>query len=182
MNLTGRCYWMLLVLACAGCGSNPPRAPTAASSVIPTPTAADYGALASRPGARIFTIDPAASRLRIYVYRGGRAAFAGHDHVLTSRDFSGHVYLPEKAGGACFDLAFPLERLIVDDPALRAETGGVFGEPLDGDAVSGTRAHMLGPDSLDAAHYPLLQVHSDRITGDLPRLVASVLITLHGQT
>lgn len=180
MNTIDRCRWLLLAtLACAGCSSNPPASPSP-SMAVPVP--ADYAALATEAGAKVFTIDPAASHLLIFAFRGGRAAFAGHDHVLTSHDFIGHVYLPGKVSDARFDLEFPLAQLTVDDPTLRAQTGGVFAEKLDADAIAGTRSHMLGPDNLDAAHFPALQVHSERIVGDLPRLVATVLVTLHGQT
>ncbi len=180
MKTIDRCRWMLLcALACAGCSANPPT-PSGPATAAPVP--ADYAALATESGAKVFTIDPQASRLRIFAFRGGRAAFAGHDHVLTSHDFSGHVYLPAKIADARFDLEFPLDQLTIDDPALRAETGGVFAEKLDAGAIASTREHMLGQDNLDAAHYPALQVHCERIVGDLPRLVATVLVTLHGQT
>lgn len=171
---------VLAVVAGAGCSSHPAEPATRVEQPVPASSVASTSCAV--PGAQEFTIVPGASRLRIYAYRGGRAAFAGHDHVLTSRDFTGTVDLPDRVDDACFALAFPLDRLVVDDPDLRAETGGVFAEKLDAAAIDGTRAHLLGPDNLDAAHYPVLSVRSRRITGDLPRLVATIDLSLHGQT
>ena len=175
---------LLLPLLLAGCASSPSTpAPEAAAPATAAAAAADYAALSRQPDAKVFAVDAARSELHIYVFRGGRAAFAGHDHIVSSHEFSGFVYLPPKSmATARFDVDLPLDRFVVDDPALRRQAGGVFATVLDADAIAGTRSHMLGPDSLDAARYPQLHIRSTAIAGDLPRLVAGIDITLHGQT
>ena len=170
---------LLASSALAACSAQPELAATGANTEAPK--AADYAALAAA-GVQIYTIDPGSSWLRIYAFRGGRAAFAGHDHVLSSRDFSGQVSLPDKVGDARFDLEFPLDKLIIDDPAMRSAAGGEFAPPLDADAIEGTRKHLLGADNLDAAHFPTLRIHCEHISGELPHLVATIELTLHGQT
>jgi polyisoprenoid-binding protein YceI len=170
-----------IMLLLAGCNSNPPLPESVSPTEAPAP--ADYRALAQQAGARVFAVDPVASSVRIYAFRGGRAAFAGHNHVLSTHDFSGMVFLPAKSiSDARFDLQFPLNSLIVDDAGLRQETGGAFATTLDDSDIQGTRAHMLGPDNLDAVRFPDLRVHATAIAGELPRLVATVALSLHGQT
>ena len=155
----------------------------AGESAAAAPAPADYAALAAASGGRVYAIDPAASRIRIYAFRGGRAAFAGHNHVLTADHFTGMAYVPGKGTAqARFDLQFPLDRLVVDPPALRREAGAAFSTPLDSDAVKGTRDHMLGPRNLDAAHFPVVLIDSVGVVGELPHVVATVAVTLHGQT
>ena len=186
--VAGACAALVLI-SCAG---NPP-APAAAASNAPAPNStaanaaapqpADYAALAAQGGGQVYTLDPSASRIRIYAFRGGRAAMAGHNHVLTAKDYTGSVFVPDKGmGDAHFDLKFPLDKLIVDDPKLRAETGGAFSTVLGEAAIAGTREHMLGDRNLDAAHYPDVAIHSVSIAGELPRIVATVDVTMHGVT
>ncbi|MBL6749043.1 MAG: YceI family protein [Nevskia sp.] len=129
----------------------------------------------------MFVLDPATSRVRIFVYRGGAAARAGHNHVLSAPDFTGYAYVPEgDLKDARFDLDFALERLAVDPPAIRAGAGPAFASVLDDAARSGTRAHMLGPKNLDAARFPEVLIHGQAIAGEWPHLVASLSMTLHG--
>jgi polyisoprenoid-binding protein YceI len=171
---------LLVLMLAAGCSLHP--APIAETPTGEAVAATDYDALASQPGAKVYVLDPGQSWLRIYAFRGGKAAFAGHDHVLSSPDFSGHVYLPDKLKDARFDLEFSLASLIIDDAAMRAEAGGEFSHPLDANDIAGTRAHMLGADNLDAARFPTLRVHCENVVGDLPHLVATVQLNLHGQS
>lgn len=172
----------VLALSVAGCGSaplQPAPAETAAASFLEQ----DYRQLSHESGARVFVLDPDASRIRIYAFRGGAAAFAGHNHVIGAAGYGGFVYLPGgKVSGARVDLQFPLAQLLVDDPDARRQTGGAFEGTLDAAAIAGTRAHMLSADNLDAAHFPELRIHSLSIAGDWPRAVATVAVTLHGQT
>lgn len=178
-NHTRSLLAMAAILAAVSCATTEP--PKSGGAAAPAP--ADYAALAAASAGRVYAIDPAASRIRIYVFRGGRAAFAGHNHVLTAQRFSGMAYLPDKGTAqARFDLQFALDQLVVDAPELRQEAGPAFSTTLDADAVKGTRDHMLGPHGLDAARFPTVAVDSAGIVGELPHVVATVALTLHGQT
>jgi hypothetical protein len=164
-----------LLAACSGT----PAASSPESTGTTSSLAAQYRELAAT--GEVFKLDPAASHVRIFVFRSGLAARAGHNHVLSAPDFQGYVYLPS-AGlkDARFDLAFRLDRLAVDDPLLRGAAGPAFATPVDDNARSGTRNHMLGPDNLDAASFPDVLVHGLALAGEWPQLVATVAMSLHG--
>lgn len=153
----------------------------------PEPTAA--GDLATRyrdlaaGGTAVFQVDPARSSVRVYVFRSGRAARSGHNHVLSLPGIQGFVSLPsDVAGEAAFDLQVLLEDLVIDDPALRAETGGAFAGERSASDIEGTRRNLLGPKGLDAAQWPMLELRSLSVEGDWPMLVARVEVRLHGLT
>lgn len=127
-------------------------------------------------------IDAAASALHIFVFRGGLAARAGHNHVLSAPELEGFAVLPgEDVQDARFALHLRLDELQIDDPALRAQAGGAFGGARSAADIEGTRRNMLGPRGLDAAHDPEVLVRSRAIAGDWPVLVATSEIILHGR-
>jgi hypothetical protein len=131
---------------------------------------------AAAQGRTVFHVDPASSLVTIEVYRGGSLARLGHDHVVASHDAQGYV-LPD-TGNA--DLYVELDRLVVDEPALRAEAH--FDTQPSPEDIAGTRRNMLGSGVLDAARYPFARVHVAGVSGTGDARVASVSITLHGMT
>jgi hypothetical protein len=84
----------------------------------------------------VYRIEPAASRVVVLVRRGGSLARLGHDHVVASHDVEGYV----AADDGHADLYVPFDRLIVDEPSLRAEAG-LDGAPTAAD-IDGTRDNM----------------------------------------
>jgi polyisoprenoid-binding protein YceI len=178
-----------LLLAAASCATDGPApTSTAAASAPSAPATAEpplettYAALA-RDGGRLFTLDPSASAVRIYVFRDGRAARLGHNHVLSAPKFQGYAYVPE-AGAAQgrFDLSFRLDELEIDVPANRAGLGPAFASVLTADAIAGTREHMLGESNLQADRFPVVRIRSLRIAGESPRYAAQVAMDMHGRT
>lgn len=142
---------------------------------------AAYAALGAM-GGRVFALAPDKSAVRIHVFRGGRAARLGHNHVLAAPRFSGFFYLPETgAANGRFDLEFRLDQLEFDKPEYRAALGSAFAPPLSADAIESTRAHMLGSDNLQADRFPFVRVHSLQITGEAPLFAAQMQIEMHGQ-
>jgi YceI-like domain len=142
---------------------------------------ANYAA-AQTSGGRVFKLNPQASEVRIFVFRGGRAAKVGHNHVLSAPRFTGFVEAPPPgAGGGRFDLEFRLDQLEIDDPAQRATLGGAFSTKVSPDAVADTREHMLGDANLQASRFPFVRIHSLQVTGEVPRLAAKVQVEMHGQ-
>jgi len=139
----------LLALAVVGLISacvSPPPAHVPAATEVPVGFPEAYYRNAVAQGTRVFRIDPAESLVVIEVYRGGSLARLAHDHVVASHDVQGFV--APSAGRA--DLYVLLDRLVVDEPALRAEAGFTT-QPTDED-IAGTRRNMLN--ALEAAKHP----------------------------
>ena len=142
---------------------------------------AEYSAL-GKAGGRVFTLDPSRSTVRIYVFRGGRAATVGHNHVLSAPRFTGFFYQPATgAANGRFDLAFRLDQLEIDNPKYRSDLGSAFSSALTPEDIKGARQHMLGANNLQADKFPFVRVHSLHITGESPKFAAKVQIEMHGQ-
>ncbi len=120
--------------------------------------------------ARLLVIDSSRSRLLVKVYRDGRMASLGHNHVISSDALAGEVYLAPDVADSVVEVRVPVDRFVIDDPALRAEAGPDFPGELDADAVSGTRANMLGEKQLDSANWPQIILRGRIAGGQLPEL------------
>ena len=126
-------------------------------------------------GKAVYRVDPAHSLVVIEVRRAGSLARLGHDHVVASHDVQGYV-LPD-AGRA--DIYVRLDRLVVDEPDLRAQAG--FDTRPTAEDIAGTRRNMLER-VLDAEHYPFALVGVKDVRGAGASRTATVAITLHGTT
>jgi hypothetical protein len=162
-----------------------PASPTSGASLTQSDRQAElkteYAALSGASG-KVFTLDPGQSTVRIYVFRGGRAAAVGHNHVLSAPRFVGFFYLPATgAANGRFDLAFRLDQLEIDNLKYRSTLGSAFSSILPPEAIKGAREHMLGVNNLQADKFPFVRVHSLRITGESPKFAAKVQIEMHGQ-
>jgi hypothetical protein len=105
-------------------------------------------------GSPVFRVDPASSLVVILVRRGGSLARLGHDHVVASHDVQGLV----APGEGRSDLYVALDRLVVDEPALRAEAK-LDTQPTEED-IAGTRRNMLN--TLQANEFPFALVNIAR--------------------
>jgi hypothetical protein len=174
-------------LPLAGCALLPakePPPPPAAETTVPQLADVAAARRAAAGGAtRLYRIDAAASEVRIFVFRGGKAPTRGKNHVLTTPELQGFVALrSELPTDASFMLGFSAEAMALDDPALRAAIGGSFAKPLSEEQIEGTRDNMLGDSVLDAEPHPEIVLRSVEIGGDWPMLVARVEVALHGST
>jgi polyisoprenoid-binding protein YceI len=160
-------------------GAPPHSAPQASGG-----TAAQPDAAPSAVEGRVLSLDPAASGLRIYVFRAGRAAKLGHNHVMSAPQLSGRLFWPTSGdvAAARFDVEFRLDQLDIDQAETRAGLGAAFASEVSPEAAAGTREHMLGSDGLQADAYPLVQVRSLGVAGELPKVAAQVRVGLHGRT
>lgn len=168
------------------CTALPPPAAAEAGSgtgIQPPHTLAHIYAQLQGSQGRVMRLDPAASRIRIYVFRGGRSAGLGHNHVLSAPQFEGYAYVPEQGlAEARLDLLFRLDQLVFDVAAHRLEAGPAFAAVLSDAAIAATREHMLADENMQAERYPLVHIHALGISGEAPRLSARLAITMHGQT
>jgi hypothetical protein len=166
----------LLALTLAGCAP-PVREPAPAERQARPP--ADfpeaYYREALAQGRPVFRVDPAGSLIVIEVRRAGSLARLGHDHVVASHEVVGYVAPDE--GRA--DLYVALERLAVDEAALRAEAG-FDTQPTETD-IAGTRANMLEK-VLESEKFPFALVRMSGVDASRRSATLSVALTLHGRT
>lgn len=162
----------LLALFLAGC-SVPARRPAAPAPQAPAEFPVAYYEQAAAQGRPVFSVNPERSLVTIEVRRAGSLARFGHDHVVASHDLRGYVASDE--GRA--DLYVPLERLAVDEPALRKEAG-LDTEPSEAD-IAGTRDNMLDK-VLESGQFPFARILVSGAGTGAANM--GVEITLHGTT
>ena len=163
------------LLLLAACQTAPPAEHTAALAA-PAGTGVTLPAAAPR-----FIVDPAASEIRLLVYRAGPLARFGHNHAIMG-PVRGEIRAGSSAAESSFRLEVPVESLAVDPPAARAEEGKEFAAEVSAEARQGTRANMLGGEVLDAAHHPLIRIESVALTGPRWNPTVFARATLRGAT
>ncbi len=142
---------LVVGLLLVGCSGRPDVPGGAVLSGDPVP----QGWLAE--AAEVVPLDRNRSRIAVRVYRAGRLARLGHNHLVEVTELDGELRaLP--SGGGVARLVFRPDRLRVDDPAARARAGEAFAQMPDTAAIEGTRSNMLGPQVLDAAGWPQVRV------------------------
>jgi len=162
------------VLLTAACTAPVPR-PAEPFPPAPSDFPAQRYETAIARGEPIFRIDPARSLIVIEVRRGGSLARLGHDHVVASHDVYGFVAPQERRA----DLYVPLDRLTVDEPALRAEAG--FDTQPSASDVAGTRSNML-VHVLSADRFPFALVSISEVDQRGRDSSATLALALHGTT
>lgn len=162
-------------------GSSLTACQTAPTTGAVAPSTAPLPALPV-PGALHYVIDPKLSDVRFLVYKAGALASFGHDHVIQAKDMQGDVYLAKDFTASGFSLTLPVSGFVVDDPAARSVEGPDFAKQPSQAAIDGTRKNMLGPDLLDADHYPDVTIRSVKFSGPDWGPDATVRIELHGAT
>ena len=163
-----------LVTALLASCAQPVREPAPVPGVPPDFPEAYYREAMSR-GRPVYRIDPAASLVAIEVRRSGSLAHLGHDHVVASHDVAGYV----APGEGTAHLYVPLARLVVDEPALRAQAG-LDTQPTEAD-IAGTRANMLEK-VLETERYPYASIRVSGADPRRPESTIAVALTLHGAT
>ena len=160
----------LLLAACP----RPVRPPAPAPTVPPTPapTAPDTR------GATVYEVDPRSSQLSILVFRGGKLARLGHNHVITSHDLRGRAWLHPEFARSGFELSFPVAQLVVDDPQARRAAGSDFPPDIPQSDNDGTRRNMLKPEVLDGERHAEVKVASAKVGGTLQASQVTARITI----
>ena len=162
------------VLLLAGC----PR-----PRVIEAPTPPTKVPAPRLEGAKIYTVDPAASHVDVLVYRGGPMARLGHNHVMSLQGLSGRVWVNQKdLSRSGFQFKFPVNDVVVDDRAARLAAGGDFPPDIPDKDKAGTRTNMLRAEVLDGAKYPTIELAATKVAGALPQPEITAAITLKGVT
>ncbi|MBO9688528.1 MAG: YceI family protein [Mitsuaria chitosanitabida] len=162
-----------------GCATATP--PVTGGGVAIATAAACPGWLAAqqRGEGRLYAVDAAASPIRLHVFRAGRLAKVGHNHVLGLDRVDGRVFLPaDGLAGAGVELGFQLEDLVIDRPEWRAALGDEFASrPTEGD-IAGTRANMIR--AVDGERFPTITIRSTAVAGAFPTLALKLAVSWHG--
>ena len=108
--------------------------------------------------ASVYRIDPQTSEVRLLSYRDGALSTFGHNHVVSLKDLKGTIYLRPKLQQSRVELEIPVDRLIVDDAALRRLEGEDFASQPSKDDIAATRTNMLGGALLNAKQFPTIKV------------------------
>jgi hypothetical protein len=124
-------------------------------------------------GDAIFRVDPALTLVVMEVRRSGALARLGHDHVVASHDVQGYI-APDDGRS---DLYVELERLVVDEPDLRAEAG--LDTQPSAAFIAGTRQNMLEK-VLEFERHPFALISVRAIDPDNGGSRLNVSVTLHG--
>jgi polyisoprenoid-binding protein YceI len=179
-HLLSRILAPLAVLALAiGLAACQPKAvrPVTATPQVP----------ASKPtfdttGATRYVVDSAASDVHILVYRGGAMARLGHNHVVSSKNVSGEVYLHNDLAKSHIELTLPVPSLIVDEPKSRAIEGVDFAAEIPPDAREGTMRNLQRLEVLDGEHFPTITLKSGAISGSRVNPAMIMQVTIKGVT
>lgn len=174
---TSRCIVLAALVILAGCRSitAPPPSTNASQS-----QSVDSAATTARAGTRRLQVDPERTVVTVIVRRAGPLAKLGHDHVITSADEAGSVWLGDTPADSSFQLTLPVERFDVDMPQARAVAGPEFAAPVPDDARQGTRRNMLRAEVLDGEHFPAITLRSSATSGVWPQPIVRVAVTLKG--
>lgn len=105
-----------------------------------------------------FEVVPSESLVQIKVFRAGRLARLGHNHVISSRYLGGKVLVSDELARSRASLYLPVASMVVDDPVFRQQAGEGFEYPLSEQDRAATRANMLGERLLNAVSYPYVYI------------------------
>lgn len=165
----------LLPIACglflAACPATVRKGPEPASS-LPAIAAPDLS------GATLYQVSSSASEAHVLVFRGGTLARLGHNHVMTSKAVTGQAWLHPQVERSGFELAFPVNELIVDAVEARRGAGSDFPPEIPQADKDGTRKNMLRSEVLDGEKYPTVTLRSARVAGPLASAKVTVRITI----
>lgn len=161
----------LLLAACPRAVRPPPPTPTQPPVTTPQPSA-------DLRGATVYEVSSRSSQLAIYVFRGGTFSKLGHNHVMTSQNLAGRVWVNPQFARSGFELSFPVAQLVVDDAQARREAGSDFPPEIPQSDKEGTRKNMLKPEVLDGERYPEVKLSAAKVAGTLeaPQVTAHITI------
>lgn len=153
----------------------------AAPPVVPDTVSVALPDLPQAPAQAVrYTVLAEDSDLRIIVYRAGRLAALGHNHVIRAHGLSGQVDLAPDVHRSVFTLSVPVAEFEVDPPEARRDEGEAFNKMPPPAAIEGTTRNMLGKRVLDAARFPTIEIDAAAITGPPWAPDVTARVTLRG--
>lgn len=132
--------------------------------------------------AQVYTLDAAESEVYFRIYRAGALARLGHSHVISIVQFDGSVTIGSDPADSVWELSFPVDGLVIDDPELRARHGEEFESVPSEEDKEGTKGNMLSDRVLDGVNFPEIRLEGSGFTGPLDAASLPVSIHLLGRT
>lgn len=178
---------MLLALMLAACATGPATQDTSQEQPADWPPAPK-----SEPGQAVYRVDRDASEIRLRVEPAGTMARFGHVHIIGGQVLDGTILVGPGRSDARADLSIDIAALEVDREQWRRDEGL---DPLDPDAIEGTRRNLLGERVLDAAQWPSIDIRlvgasgpawlpsvtaRIRLRGEVREIVAPVAVEISG--
>ena len=133
-------------------------------------------------GSVIYSLNPAESEVYWRIYRAGALARLGHNHVISLVEFEGNVIVAPDVADSAWELSFPVDALVIDDPELRSRYGEDFESVPDEAAKEGTKTNMLTEGLLDGANFPVIRLEGSGVEGSLDAASLPVTISIVGQS
>lgn len=127
-----------------------------------------------------FSVNSAASWIRVLAYPDGPLKRFGHHHVISHHQISGSVAVAENPLESVITLEIGVAELVVDDAELRAQEGEDFEKDVSQKDKDGTRDNMLGEKLLHGSEYPTIRIRSTAIEGSLPDVTIVATVTVKG--
>jgi len=168
----------LLLMLLAACAPVVEKIPT----VLPNQPAefpSDVYANAAERAQPVYLVDEDRSVVAVRVYRGGRLARLGHDHVVASHHVQGLILWTPDWRERRADLFVPLASLTVDEAELRQKYA-LTTQPSEQD-IAGTRENMLNK-TLQVNNNPFVTLHLKALAASQPTMPVQADITLNGVT
>ncbi|WP_188750731.1 YceI family protein [Marinobacterium zhoushanense] len=168
----------LMLLSLAGCAPQVERGPLTLPNQ-PSDFPSELYRAAAQRGQPVYRLDASRSIAVIRVYRGGRMAKLGHDHVVASHQVQGLILWQSDWRARRADLFVPLAALTVDEAELRRQYS-LTTQPSERD-IEGTRNNMLNK-TLRVNDNPFVTLQLQPLSGALPQMSVQVEISLNGVT
>ncbi|WP_141100729.1 YceI family protein [Roseateles aquatilis] len=163
-----------------GPATRPTSAPAASGEAASSSACPAWLAAQQRAEGRLYAIDPVASQVRIHVFRAGRLARLGHNHVMGPERMRGQVFVPsEGLAGAGVELDFRIADLVIDKPEWRTALGPEFASQPSAADIDGTRTNLMR--AVDGERFPVIAIRSRAVAGAFPSLALRVAVSWHGQ-
>ena len=127
--------------------------------------------------AAVYEVDADASRADILVFKGGKLARFGHDHVISTTTINGSVFVTSSFSDSTAELEVPLDTLEVDREELRKKYG--MDSKLSRSAKMGKRKNMLDK-VLETTDWPQVSISISVIETTPENPVLNITFNLHG--
>jgi polyisoprenoid-binding protein YceI len=156
-----------LVAVIAACNQASGSTPSPAAPAAHTPSHAPAAHAAPGGDSVVYRLSPA-SRLEVKTGKAGLFGFAGHEHVIRARGFSGHVaYFPEAPQNSRVEIRIATDSLEVMTPPDTAEIRKV--------------TEAMRTDVLHVDRFPEILFASRTLTATDGGFRMSAILTMHGQ-